>query len=223
MTAHKSMHSGRRWNDFVKKIGYVGSVKATEITYTPNGWHPHLHEIVFFAAVDGSKAAIESSLEPMRQMWRNSLVAVGADCDLEYGLNIKAAYGPVNEYVGKWSIVPELVRGAHKIGNEGSIVPFQLLDACADAPYTTQFERDLFLEYKAGVHGLHQLHPSPAYRTAMKVEKEPKDTETDTFLAKLDSSAWRHIIDNDLRAEMLIEIRRSTLTDWLSEHDIWQG
>lgn len=220
--AHKRMHSGRKWNDFVQRNAWRGSVIATEITFTPNGWHPHLHEIVFFVAVDGAKSTIETALEPMRAMWLAAVSALGGSADSEHGLNIKAAYGPVTEYVGKWSIVPELVRGAHKAGREGSIVPFQLLDCCVQNPSRSGFERDLFLEYRSAVHGLHQLHPSPAFRGAMMVKKDAVNVDDESLLAKLDRSAWMYVVDQGLRADMLIAARRGELKGWLDINDIRQ-
>lgn len=223
-TAHGAMHSGRKWNEFVKRIGWLGSVKATEITITPNGWHPHAHEIAFIAGNELSKDELSAALDPGRAMWLDALCNVGADGSIQRALDIVPAYGPVSDYVGKWAIVPELVNGAHKTGREGSVVPFQLLDVCADQPTNSALEANLFYEYREQVFGLHQLHPSPYCKAAMRVDPDPVELiDDESLLATLDSENWQIIVNRDLRAQCIIAARAGVLDSFLLRHSINRG
>jgi hypothetical protein len=114
LPAHRAMHSGYRWDKFTKSAGILGAVRAIEITITPNGWHPHIHELMFFYDGKIGKDERIDQLEIMHKYWRGELNKLGADCDYTHGLDITPAYGPVSQYVGKWAIVPELVNGRNK-------------------------------------------------------------------------------------------------------------
>lgn len=41
--------SGRAWITERQALGVVGTIRSTEVTYGGNGWHPHLHVLVFCA------------------------------------------------------------------------------------------------------------------------------------------------------------------------------
>ena len=218
--AHKALHSGKGWQKIAKSAGWLGSIRAIEITYTINGWHPHIHEIAFFetdTTPDNRKAA----LAPLIDRWINSLVAQGASATKTRGLDIKPAYGSVTDYVGKWGIVPELVNGAHKSGYGASIVPFQLLDVIAANPDQSIREQNLFFEYQQATHGLHQLHPSPQYRAAMVESDEPKtDSSEDIALASMNGEQWQAVWERGLRGELLIAARAGVLDAFMIKHGL---
>ena len=41
------MTSGEQWQAIKERFGIVGWIKSTEVTHGRNGWHPHLHVLVF--------------------------------------------------------------------------------------------------------------------------------------------------------------------------------
>lgn len=46
----RKTRSGKSWDNFKKRIGYVGYIKTLEYTYTEkNGHHPHRHEVWFLS------------------------------------------------------------------------------------------------------------------------------------------------------------------------------
>ena len=47
--ARSNMTGSRRWCKKIKpEFGIIGSVSVLEVTYSKeNGWHPHIHEIIF--------------------------------------------------------------------------------------------------------------------------------------------------------------------------------
>ncbi len=45
-TARRKMHASREYKKFCKDWGYVGYIRALEITHSDkNGWHPHVHQL----------------------------------------------------------------------------------------------------------------------------------------------------------------------------------
>jgi hypothetical protein len=38
--------SGKAWKTFRRHVGYVGSIRALEVTHGPHGYHPHLHVVL---------------------------------------------------------------------------------------------------------------------------------------------------------------------------------
>jgi hypothetical protein len=65
--------SDRRWKDSARLVGFV---RATEVTDgMPNGWHPHLHVLVFF---DGERSQAERVMfrEDVEAAWRASVLNV---------------------------------------------------------------------------------------------------------------------------------------------------
>lgn len=44
------LRSGNPWRRWAKRIGYLGSVRGIEATHGPNGWHAHVHAVVFLRA-----------------------------------------------------------------------------------------------------------------------------------------------------------------------------
>lgn len=46
-TARQRMHASREFKALKAKYGYVGSIRALEVTHSnKNGWHPHTHELL---------------------------------------------------------------------------------------------------------------------------------------------------------------------------------
>jgi len=218
--AHKKLHSGAGWQSIAKGAGWLGSVRAIEITYTENGWHPHIHELAFFDRDDKTPDERKSDLSALVGRWQDCLSFYNGSASNERGLDIRSAYGSVSEYVGKWSIVPELVGSGQKMPRGGGIVPFQMLDLINQG-IERKFLEGLFYEYKTEVHGIHQLHPSPMYRSAFVDADDQTGTVSDDLpLATFDTNQWYNIWSRGLRANALLAARAGTLDDWLIKNGI---
>ncbi len=49
LKAYRAMTSGRPFKDFMKSLGYCGTSRALEVTFSlSNGFHPHIHVLHFF-------------------------------------------------------------------------------------------------------------------------------------------------------------------------------
>lgn len=101
--------------------GIQGRITAFEITHGSNGWHPHLHILVFcnehYFDVPG-----------FRRLWVGSLKRAGLSGSEKCALNfIEARNG--SEYINKISL--EIGLSNAKEGREGGLSPFQLLEKSA--------------------------------------------------------------------------------------------
>lgn len=123
-----------------KRLGWVGTIRAVEVTFGVNGWHPHAHLAIVFdrPLTELERATFESELAAI---WQRAVVKVGAKLpSLEHGVDVRLAdgdgvqlagyLGKVQETVGRQrlDIAKELARGDLKRGRAGSITPFELLD-----------------------------------------------------------------------------------------------
>jgi hypothetical protein len=210
--AHREMHSGKGWKAIEKRSGWIGSVRAVEITYGENGWHYHIHEIAVF---NGAKA----DLYHLRERWQQMVRKQGFDCDLMIGCHIKRAKKDLAEYIGKWGIVPELVASHAKNAAFGHIQPFEIIDMFCQREDRARYA-DLFYEYYLATRGLHQLHPSPKFRADMKVEDPKGDRDGIEPLLELNHEQWQLIRKRGWFADLLnhAEQGEGFLRVWLDEH-----
>lgn len=100
--AARKLKSGRWWENFKKKTGYVGQIRATELTVPihlkgSTGDHWHHHNIMFFDR-KGIAFTEEESIEineMLSKRWVECLQSVGIECrtdwdDVEkFGLNVE--------------------------------------------------------------------------------------------------------------------------------------
>lgn len=212
--AHRAFKSGAPFQRLRQRYGWFGSTAALETTHGENGWHPHLHELVFFqplAATAWSEFESEA-----KARWLAVLKRHGRDATWSAGLDIREGDSDVWEYVAKygkapekerWTIEREVAKGAVKNGRDGRSA-FQLLD-----DYLQGDERagDLFLEYAAAFKGKKQLVWSKGLKEALAVT-EQSDSEAaaalpdeSVLLAQIGLTAWYDVLrlPRDVRAELL--------------------
>ena len=149
----------------------VGSVRALEVTYGANGWHPHLH-LLLFVAPGATEDAVQDRLPSMITDWRNLVQqSLGAVPSVEraidllwFGDDASTAAG----YVSK--IAKEMTLSDSKSGFD----PFALLDV-------TGVGRDRavarFIEYANTMKGRHAMDWSPGLRDLLGLGEEKSDEE----------------------------------------------
>ena len=136
--------------------GRVGSVNSMEVTYgAGNGWHPHLHMLVFCkpdafgAATVGDDGRLSSAaIDYFKNQWVTKLEKAGlVDGDnrqwaMQYGLDVRGGQQAA-EYIAKWGheekwgLSSELTSSHAKLGKRSTwgakdhYTPFQLLELSA--------------------------------------------------------------------------------------------
>lgn len=243
--ARKRMLSGKRSASFNARYGVVGRVRAFEVTHGfRNGWHPHIHELVF---LDGpvDLAAFQTEL---RRAWASSVEKAGLREVNDYGCKVSFADSAegvltLGEYVAKmgelgvdcdnrtWGPECELSKQTVKRGKAGRN-PFELLEAFTFGgdfqagalwqEYARVFKGERLLRWS---NGLRDLLGMGAEESDEALAEEVEATGTGSLLVSLTVQEWRSVVGQDLRAELLEEARSGScvaVTAFLMRNHIWK-
>lgn len=211
--AAAKFRTGKRFDKLRKELGIIGSVRALEITYGSNGWHPHIHLLNFHEnEIDGWER--EEYEERFYDMWLAACKKYGLSCSREHGVKLDDAT-EADQYIGKWGeliekrwgIDSEMTKSHIKQGREEGLTPFDFLRRIVedgDLEYAMQFK-----EYAAAMKGKTQLYWSRGLKQRFTIEErtdeeiaESKEEPAD-LLGGLTWQDWRYIIRNDYRAKLL--------------------
>lgn len=200
LDAYRVFVRGRAYQSAKREYGIVGTVRALEVTCGDNGWHPHLHLLVFMRSGD-----TEAFAEWAKSRWLHSVSVAGLDATWEHGADVKDAWAWVAQYVAKWGREPkwgvdrELTKGHAKSGRVGGRSPNQLLSDYIDGDFEAG---RLWLEYVAAFRGKSQLRWSKGLRDVLGLGAEVSDEqlarETDEnqsrLLASITLDQWRVVL-----------------------------
>jgi hypothetical protein len=158
----------------------AGQIRRLEVTVGPNGWHPHLHELLFLEAgvtdhqahelAEARYAALTGSLE--RQGLGKSSRS-GYDFEI---LGLDAAHERVAEYAAK-SASHELASAGTKWGRGENRTPNQLLGAIARHEATEAHDAQLWREYEAAMKGKRVIVWSRGLRDRLLGDEIPEITD----------------------------------------------
>lgn len=125
--------TGRASKPFRENIGFVGYIRAFDLTYGwENGWHPHIHALIFVDSKGDQSPASTFLLEEMiethyRTKWDSYLVRKGYRSTAQQGIRVDAVKDEkgIGKYVSKVSF--ELTRSDKKKAKKGNFNQWQLL------------------------------------------------------------------------------------------------
>jgi hypothetical protein len=188
-TALRVTLTGSPWRRRREALGYVGAIRAVEVTYGVNGWHPHCHAVLLFDRVPN--AAEVRDLETwLFGRW-------GAICERRGFGTITAAHGvdvrPVlrnalGEYLtkveGGWGAGLELARSDLKTARRsGSMSAVGILRAFVETGEARLLR--LWQEYELASAGKRAIVWSPGLRGLLLGND---DEATDAELAAAEGS-----------------------------------
>lgn len=230
----RGFKSGRKFQTIKNATAWRGSVKALEVTYGNNGWHPHCHELVF---CDTPLNMLELDVLEiaLKRYWLDVLGRKGWVASTERGLVVSDDHYDIERYVAKfgheprmtledwknkWSLSREVTKSVVKRGRQGGRTPIQLLmDYMVDDFEAGEAWREYAIEFKSH----HQLTYSPGLRQLLKLGQEKPDSEIadeipeDTYIyAQFTLEQWRMILRHDMRGEIL------NSAAWMSQEDFAQ-
>lgn len=225
------------WRNLSKRVGYIGMIRATEITLGGNGWHPHNHMLMFFEK-PLTVQEIEQYQYDLGAMWIRLCQSMGGGVPtLEHGVKAVGVFGGgkvLAEYITKvqegggeflereTTIGLEIARGDLKTGRRDSILPFQLLDAAGEGSETA---RTLWLEYVAATKGRRAFAWSRGLRELLLPGVEEKtdeeiieDTEQFELARVLDGKFYdRHLRDSPVNNAGALELAELGLADHIED------
>lgn len=152
-----------------QQLGRVGYVRATEVTYGGNGWHPHVHTIQLFEG-DVSQEQLDELRDAEFAVWKRQCQnrGLGAPVKKRYELRrVVDADVAFSDYFAKGVYDPSVARSAKSVGFEmtgsltkkgrgrGSRTPWQVLE---DFGRTGDLDDwDVFEEYEKASKGKRAL------------------------------------------------------------------
>ncbi len=216
---------GNPWKRFAGRLGIVGQVKATEITWSrSNGWHAHLHVLFFLRSVP-SVDAIADADGWLSARWQSMVVKRGGRVpNLRHGVDVRKVTDRqvVGLYITKlqeakptakkrFPVAQELTRIDTKRGRLQSLVPFDLLDLDGLGVEEVQERRELWLEYVTATRGKRAIVWSRSLKELLEVPEVSDDEllegeaeDEDTVLWAIRRKDWRRIqSDADALVQLL--------------------
>lgn len=216
------MFQGKAGMQLRGSLGLFGYIRALEVTYGANGFHPHFHILMFYHPQQTTDA--QWACLPAR--WQVVATRSGLpEPSLDRGCQIDDGEKAAN-YVAKgvWGLESELTKGQVKKGKRGSRTPFDLLrdymkgDKQAGAiwrVYVQAFEGRRQLYWSNGLKKLLAI----ADMTDEEITHKP-DEERSLLLATITDDQWKLIYRRRMEsavldlAEVSVDALRRFL-DWL--------
>lgn len=212
----------------IKKIDpnneMYGFIRAKEVTHgKQNGFHPHIHMIVFT-----DKNLKSSALETIyKKSWLNAcrLASLPVPSDV-HGCTVKDG-SFASEYISKWGIEDEMTKANSKVSKNKGVTPFGLLRCYLDGDeeYTKDEAKKLFLVYSNAFKGQRQLYWSNGLRKLLDLSVEltdeelaAKEEDQSVLLAQLTFEEWTAIRSQKQEAQVLTvaELAPNVLKQYIS-------
>lgn len=157
------------------EYAYHGFIRALEVTHGKNGFHPHIHMIVF----TGKAVGTGLMQYVYGQAWKRACRLAGLPEPNQHGCTVKDGSFAA-EYVSKWGIEDEMTKANTKLSKNKGMTPWGFLRAIIDNDdpvYTPEKSKNLFLVYSNAFKGKRQLYWSNGLRKFLQMSKEMKDAE----------------------------------------------
>jgi len=167
-----------------EKYGFEGFVRSVEITHGKNGWHPHLHVLVF-ALCEADE--LTELCELIFEIWadivnRSGKLKKGQKCSRKaFNISPVNSKEGMSRYLNKWHIGNEIASGQSKKSTAGRSV-FQILQDYHKQP--TSKDKKLLREYENATKNKQQLTYSRAGNFKAKyTDQEEAQEKTDFEIA----------------------------------------
>lgn len=200
-------------------LGVQGWVRRVECTHGPNGWHLHVHALVFFdgdpETLDGLRAAVWAG-------WRRRLGHAGLDADEAHGidlrlLSLEQARAEVASYLNKTTYeaaraARELAGQTGKTGRQGNRNPFDVLSDLVALGLAEDLA--IWREWEHASRGRRALTWSKGLRRQLLAD-EPERTDEELadatdglaeLVAWLPKTTWRALVNRELEPDLLAAI-----------------
>ncbi len=177
--------AGKAWLSDKERHGVAGWLRVVEVTHGKNGWHVHIHALVFFAPglVEPDVAGLHAS---MFGRWVRGLTASGLGKPLMVGQDARLLAGAADADLSRY--FTKAVHGGHRVGLEftasqtkavrsahGTAPVWALLDAVMDEGDADAL--DLWHEWERASKGRRQLTWSQGFRASLGLAAESTDEE----------------------------------------------
>jgi len=185
--------AGEAWRRAKERLGFVGSVRRLEITIGPNGWHPHLHLLIW------ATGDVTAELGWLSERWRTMVARHLGEMhepDELHAVDVRPL-DDAEEYVTK--PIHEVTDSDEKKAADGYRAIAQLVDDL-DAAEPTAHDLGLWLEYVQATRGRRCLTWSGGLRAAAGLNEGDDDSEGDEEptggqVAAIEGERWNQLRD----------------------------
>lgn len=195
--AWRSTSTSRAGQKLRKLVGICGTVRALEVTHGANGFHPHLHVLLFL----NSGFSIESVQHAFSPLWQQACQRSGLPrpsdahgCRVDDGTYAAA-------YASKWGLESEMTKSHTKTGKNGSRTPWDFLRVVLDKSEGWEQSAHLFRTYAQTFKGKRQLYWSNGLRDLLAMGEQITDEEVAAaqedsarVLADISDDQWRAVL-----------------------------
>lgn len=153
-----------------------GFIRAVEVTHGKNGFHPHVHMIVFTDSGTGSNLLEYVYRKAWQRACRLSDLPVPSD---QHGCTVQDG-SFADEYASKWGIEDEMTKANQKRAKNKGMTPWGFLRCVVDGDnpdYPPERAESLFRVYAKAFKGKRQLYWSNGLRALLSMSKETTDEE----------------------------------------------
>lgn len=195
-----STRAAKRLQD---SMGFVGSIRALEVTHGSNGWHPHFHILLF---VDRG-LDLDRIRREFFAMWSNCCRLAGLPApSFKHGVTVEDG-SKAEKYVSKWGLENEMTKGHIKKGKAKGRTPFDLL-----RDYDNKAEKQagaLYVEYCTAFKGKRQLVWSNGLKAHFAIDEindqelAEREEENAQLGQEISRDDWKVILSFGVRAEIL--------------------
>lgn len=237
--AWKRVVTGREWGER-RDLGWLGQLRVVEVTHGPNGWHVHVHVLVFLEGGDGAARRYDALSIGMFNRWAAGLQAMGLDEPLLAGQDWHEVRGADDLALGQYltkSVDPgtigvELTSSQTKEATWSKTVPpWSYLNAARTLGDAGALR--VWSEYELASHGRRQLTWSRGLRQLLGIGQEQSDediataevgTEQDTVVF-ITGEGWASMCNRQrvhLMPQILDVVHQGwgALIEFLTGHDI---
>ncbi len=234
LAAWRSMSTGKAWAKRSASLGLLGWLRAVEVTWSArNGWHVHIHALLFVGASLTPQAASEYGTWSA-QRWARAVVRQGLAAPLSRGQHVRLVTGPADGDLGAYlskatDLGMELTQSQGKTARQlHSTVP-------AWALLTDLFEHgdagalDRWHQWEAGSKGRRQMTWSRGLRDALGLGEEMEDEQVaeqeagDEDLVLITPRGWDEVVSNPWMQCAILEAAERSPADLralLTEHGV---
>lgn len=194
--------SGKRYNRVKKKMGLIGTIRSFEITYGANGWHPHIHILMFYT----HEIDLEEVEDELMELWLLALSSTGLNANRKYGLTLQDAE-KASDYVSKWGVEHEMTKSHSKKGKQGGMTPFDFLREFLATGNDVMLDK--FREYAEAVKRKRQLIWSKGLKQMFLLEEKTDEqlanekVEEADLIGTLEDEVWKWIVRSEKRGQFL--------------------
>lgn len=204
LSAWRKMIDSRAGKNMKKLLGIEGTIRAFEVTYGQNGFHPHFH-ILIFAQPDFTVQSFQNGFYPL---WLNACIKAGLPAPSErHGLRVDDG-SKAERYVAKWGLEDEMTKSHLKTsrGEKGQ-TPWDFLRDVLNTG--SERAEALFRVYANAFKGSRQLYWSNGLKAKLGVmdvsdeELAVLEEEHSNQLSELTLEQWRAVLSTKSESSLL--------------------